>query len=109
MDPFLASLASSRSQCFAKEVLRNRWGHPTYSPCQLDAGHDGAHCLDDPQKMECAVSQRYVEHGTTHRVAWFGMISGTRMLWTACGRYYQTTNRTKNRKVVTCIRCAACP
>lgn len=85
-------------------------GHGRVS-CLLEAGHAGAHCLTDPLMMDASVSQRWLENGVVHHVVWFNWHHSARKreLWTACGMARDTTNRTKNNRSVTCLRCIACP
>lgn len=76
--------------------------------CQLLEGHSGPHLINDPAVLGVKPSERWLEHGIVHLVTWFNFVhtSRKREIWTACGMARDTTNRTRNNLMVTCLKCA---
>ena len=63
--------------------------------------------FNTPWLLDVKPTRRYLDHGVVHQVVWFGYIHATksREMWTACGEYFMTKNRTPFYKNVTCVGC----
>jgi hypothetical protein len=98
----------------ASSVLRRscpatrKWTARLRDECTLHEGHDGPHLVNDPLLMGCTPAQTFLDHGIVHRVEWFEFDTTTRKraILTACNRVFETHNRTKHHKRVTCLGCS---
>lgn len=107
----LASMPKPSRACGAS--LPNCPQHKYHSPyhgghtvaCALSEGHPLPHISGNLQGL--GISKRFTEHGVTHDVAWFSVMGQKRrMIDTRCGLHFETHNRTRNNKPITCVRCA---
>lgn len=69
----------------------------------MPKGHERPHVSGDLQGL--GVTRRFTEHKVTHVVIWFSVRHKMRVIQTVCGRNFETYNRVKNNRPVTCVVC----
>lgn len=103
MLPLPASFVSPRRRCTAFHEHRTPYGTTRTLSCTSREGHAGPHVV---ARRDARPTERFLEHGVVHDVTWFNYTDNkVREIWTRCGLYFATANRTRNNRLVTCMRC----
>lgn len=99
----LPASAASPRRCRATHNHKTSWNGTRALGCTGYEGHAGPHVV---AKRDATPTRRFREHGVVHDIAWFNYTEhGTRELWTRCGQYFMTQNRTRNNRAITCLGC----
>lgn len=101
--PTLPVSNASPRRCPATHSLSTPWGTTRTLGCTNREGHAGPHVV---ARGNARPSERFTEYSVVHGVAWFNYTEHrSREVWTRCGRYFITSNRTRNNRAITCMRC----